>query len=124
MISAGLGPKHAKPGYRQLIAAYGAAADGTDEEAELFARIVALDAAQADFEDQYGQAWLANARRIAAERGYPDATIRLSTEQWRDTATTGADGTCIERAIWQAAHDATPVPEVPTAGGSGTPAHL
>ena len=124
MIAAGLGPKHTGPEYRQLIASYEAAPLESDEEAELLARIAAIDAAQADFEHEYGQAWLANARRISAERGYPDATIRLSGDLWLDTATTGADGTCIERAIWQAAHDATPVPEIPAAGGSGTPAHL
>lgn len=74
------------------------------------AELERVEAAQAAGEADYAARWIQAAGRIAAERGY-DAQILLTSEHHRGTRTVAVDGDTVEREIWQAAHDATDLPE-------------
>lgn len=73
----------------------------------------ALDALQAAGEAEFGERWAENARRIAAEWGY-DADVHVTSRPVRWTNTEDPrdpDGPSVEQQVWQAAHDATDLPE-------------
>jgi hypothetical protein len=74
----------------------------------------ALESAQAAGEDDYFERWCAAAKDEAAKLGYEVRLIRAaegSPESINATVTGDTWGDSVEFAIWQAAHDATALPE-------------
>ncbi len=105
-----IGPRWAGDRWERAEAAADAA--GPDEWDDAVAVMTAIEVEQAEGERLYGEAWSANAIRIAAERGY-DARIILTGEHTLGTRTDDDEGReqSAEELIWQAAHDETPLPQ-------------
>jgi hypothetical protein len=98
MNLAGIGPRWS--------AAYTAA-----EEADHEATLRQIEAEQHDGEVEYFKAWKANAIRIGRERGFD---VRVVWGNYPPGTTTDDDGgrqQSAEELIWQAAHDATDLPD-------------
>lgn len=114
MRLANLGPRWADSAWSDADDAWATADPGSPEEATAQADRDAIEAAQEAGEADYAERWAENARRIATQRGY-DLHI-AAPGSWRETRTACDDGygpesDTVERVIWQAAHDATDLPE-------------
>lgn len=89
---------------------WSAAYDEAIEKGNL-ARLEQLEEAQLLGEEDYGERWKQNVLKLAEDQGY-EVEVLLTREVWRGTKTDAQDGEdWIERQLWQAAHDLTPLPE-------------